>query len=298
MSRPAVILDVDGTLVDSNDAHARAWVEAFAESGIQVDYERVRRSIGMGGDKLMPNVAGITEETSQGKRISERRGEIFTSRYLPQLTAFPRVRELVERFVRDGFTVVVASSAQEDELELLLERAGVADLIKSSTSSDDAERSKPDPDIVSAALKRSRAAARSAVMLGDTPYDVEAALRTGVAIVGVECGGWQREDLRGAAEVYASPAEILDHYDDSLFARLRDASALDIDPAEPRPLFDMNRVFFIAAGVAGIALLALALRAISRRRSQAGDDEQVEGHRPGLGPRERERLRHIIERTS
>src|SRR5688500_14919844 len=91
----AVILDVDGTIVDSNDAHARACVDAFAEAGINVSYERVRRAIGMGGDKLMPHVAGLSEESDQGRRISERRSEIFTSRYLPHIRPFPRVRELV-----------------------------------------------------------------------------------------------------------------------------------------------------------------------------------------------------------
>jgi HAD superfamily hydrolase (TIGR01509 family) len=218
----AVILDMDGTLVDSNDAHARAWVEAFSEDGITVAFEPVRRAIGMGGDKLMPAVAGIEEESPEGKRISQRRGEIFKARYLPALRAFPGVRELVERFSSDGFTLAVASSAQEDELTPVLKIAGVDDLIPTTTSSDDAANSKPDPDIVQAALKRTGCA--SAVMLGDTPYDVEAALRAGIRIVGVECGGWRRADLRGASEVYADPAELLARYDTSIFARIRAAS--------------------------------------------------------------------------
>ena len=120
----AVILDVDGTLVDSNDAHAHAWVEAFAEAGITVDYDTVRRCIGMGGDKLMPAVSGLDERTPQGRRISERRGEIFKSTYLPAVRAMPGARELLERFIADGFVLSVASSAAEDELQPLLERAG------------------------------------------------------------------------------------------------------------------------------------------------------------------------------
>ena len=206
----AVILDVDGTLVDSNDAHAAAWVEAFAEAGVTVDAERVRRAIGMGGDKLMPHVSGISDESPEGRRIAERREEIFTTRYLPTIRPFPRVRELVQRFVDDGLTVVVASSATKTELAALLERAGVSDLITDETSADDAERSKPDPDIVRAALHRSGAPAGAAVMVGDTPYDVEAALRTGVRIVGLECGGWLRRDLAGSAQVFASPADVLE----------------------------------------------------------------------------------------
>jgi len=145
-----VIFDVDGTLVDSNDAHTRAWVQAFTEQGITVAYDSVRRAIGMGGDKLMPAVAGIEEDSPEGKQVSKRRGEIFKARFLPTLRAFPRVRELLQRFSSDGFTLAVASSAQQDELAPVLKIAGVDDLIVTTTSSDDAESSKPDPDIVAA----------------------------------------------------------------------------------------------------------------------------------------------------
>ena len=216
----AVILDVDGTLVDSNDAHAQAWMDAFNEAAIPVSYDRVRRSIGMGGDKLLPHVAGISEETREGKRLSQRRGEIFRSDYLPRIVAFPRVRDLLQRFAAEGFTLVVASSAQPDELTPLLEIADVSDLIAARSSSDDAMNSKPDPDIVQAALRLSGAAPAQALMLGDTPYDVEAALRAGIRIVGVESGGWGRDALQGAVEVHPGAAEILSSYEQSAFARL------------------------------------------------------------------------------
>ena len=195
----AVILDVDGTLVDSNDAHAQAWVEAFAEHGITVAFDHVRRSIGMGGDKLMPEVSGIEESSELGQTIAGRRGEIFKERYLPAIKPFPRVRELLERFAADGLALAVASSAKEDELGPLLDRAGVSDLIQHRTSSDDAENSKPDPDIVVAAVKRTGCANGRVIMLGDTPYDVAAARRAGIEIVGLECGGWTREALAGCA---------------------------------------------------------------------------------------------------
>ncbi len=220
MAPYAVILDVDGTLVDSNDAHAQAWVDAFNEAGIDASRDRVRRAIGMGGDKLMPQVAGIREDSREGSRISKRRGEIFRERHLPNLTAFPRVRDLVQQFTTDGYTVVVASSAQSDELSQLLKIAGVSDLIATTSSASEARRSKPDPDIVQAALQRSGAPATQAIMLGDTPYDVEAALRAGIAVVGVESGGWGAEDLRGAVEVHPGAAGICAHYDESAFARL------------------------------------------------------------------------------
>jgi len=217
----AVILDVDGTLVDSNDAHARAWIEAFDEHGIAVAFAHVRRSIGMGGDKLMPEVSGIDASSELGQRISKRRGEIFKARYLPQLKPFAATRPLLERFLADGFALAVASSAKEDELDPLLERAGVNDLIPHRTSSDDADNSKPDPDIVVAAVKRAGAGPGRSIMLGDTPYDVAAARRAGVEIVGLECGGWTREALAGSLAVYRDPGDLLAGYEQSPFAALR-----------------------------------------------------------------------------
>ena len=122
-----MIFDVDGTLVDSNDAHARAWVAAFADHGISVVYEPVRRAIGMGGDKLMPLVAGIKEDTPKGKEIANRRKQMFKQVWLPTLKPFPRTRELVQRLCDDGFMLAVASSATEDEVQPLLKAAGVAE---------------------------------------------------------------------------------------------------------------------------------------------------------------------------
>ena len=220
MPNGAVVLDVDGTLVDSNDAHARAWVEAFAEHGITVPFEKVRRAIGMGGDKLMPHVAGIDEDSEQGREIGQRRGEVFKRAYLPHLKPFPRVRELLERFRADDLRLTVASSAKDDELDALLQVAGVADLIHAQTSSDEADRSKPDPDIVHAAIARVKCPHDRIVMLGDTPYDVSAATRAGIAIVALECGGWTAAELRGARAVYLAPADLLERYESSPFAIL------------------------------------------------------------------------------
>jgi HAD superfamily hydrolase (TIGR01509 family) len=176
----------------------------------------VRRLVGKGGDKLMPEVSGIEEDSSEGKRISRRRSEIFQSTYLPHLTAFPAVRDLLVRLRDDGFTLVVASSAKKKELEPLLEIAQAADLVEEETSSDDAEESKPDPDIVQAALEKSRCRAQRAVMVGDTPYDVEAATRAGVRIVCVRSGGWDLPDLKGAVAVFNDAAEMLARYDELL----------------------------------------------------------------------------------
>ena len=219
-SDAAVILDVDGTLVDSNDAHARAWVDAFAEHGITVAFDHVRRSIGMGGDKLMPEVSGIEESSDLGEKIASRRGEIFSSNYLPSIKAFPQVRELLQRLADEGLVLAVASSAKESELGPLLERAGVADLISRKTSSDDAENSKPDPGIVIAAVEQVGCPKDRAIMIGDTPYDVAAARRAGIAIVGFECGGWTREALAGTLAVYRDASHLLAEFDRSPFASL------------------------------------------------------------------------------
>lgn len=221
----AVLFDIDGTLVDSNDAHAHAWVEAFAEQGITVDFARVRSSIGMGGDKLMPAVSGITEDSPQGTRISKRRGEIFKTRYLPTLKPFPGAAQLVAALKSRGFTVVAASSAKKDELRALLTIAGAESLLEGATSSDDAEESKPDPDIIHAALKQARCEASEAMMIGDTPYDVEAATKADVSVIGFRSGGWRDDDLRGAVAIYDGPADLLARLDESPVSRLPEKPA-------------------------------------------------------------------------
>ncbi len=210
----AVLFDIDGTLVDSNDAHAQAWVDAFAEAGVTVDPVKVRRCIGMGGDKLMPAVSGLSEDSPQGKQISKRRGEIFPTKYLPEVKPFPGGAALVKSVKDRGLTAVAASSAKADELRALLKVAGVDDLLDAATSSDDAEESKPDPDIVQTALQRAHAKPSQAVMIGDTPYDIEAAARAGVATIAFRCGGWDDESLRGAIAIYDGPWDLLAHLDE------------------------------------------------------------------------------------
>lgn len=205
----AVLFDVDGTLVDSNDAHAHAWVRAFAEQGIDVQFDAVRRCIGMGGDKLMPLVSPLTEDSEQGRAVAERRQEIFKREYLPRLQPLPGSGELVAAIKDLGLTVVAASSAKKEELEPLLAVANARSLMDAWTSSDDAEESKPDPDIVEAALKTARASAHEAIMIGDTPYDIEAAQRAHVPIIAFRSGGWGDADLHGAIAIYDGPSQLL-----------------------------------------------------------------------------------------
>ena len=220
-----VLLDVDGTLIDSNDAHAKAWVDVAHEFSHPADYDSIRRMIGMGGDKLMPKAFGIEHDSDEGKKMSKRRSEIFRDRYLSTLKAFPDARALLERMREDGHTLVVATSAKKDEMKGLLKVAGVEDLLEEKTSSSDAENSKPDPDIVIAALEKADADAGDALMLGDTPYDVSASTRAGVAIVALTCGGWSAEELKGAVAVYSDPAHLLRESERSPFAaRTRDSA--------------------------------------------------------------------------
>lgn len=219
MTRPrAVILDVDGTLIDTNDAHAHAWVDVCREFGYEVAFGHVRRMIGMGGDRVLPSLTGLSDESETGEQIKTRRGEIFRERYLPSCQPFPQARELLQRFAADGMQLVVATSASKDDMAALLKAAGIADLVDAKTSSSDAEESKPAPDIVEAALANAGCEARKAVMLGDTPYDVEASGRAGVRCVAIRCGGWDDEALKDAVAIYQDPADLLAHYDTSPFA--------------------------------------------------------------------------------
>jgi HAD superfamily hydrolase (TIGR01509 family) len=211
----AVLFDVDGTLVDSNDAHAHAWVAAFAEHGITVDFAQVRRCIGMGGDKLMEEVSDVSEDSKKGAAITKRRSAIFAAQFLPRLEPFPDAGRLVSEVKARGYAAVAASSATRNELKPLLEIAGANALMDASTSSDDADNSKPDPDIIHAALTRAQAAPAQAVMIGDTPYDVEAAHRAGVEVIAFRCGGWSDRDLKGAIAIYDGPWDLLRRLDTS-----------------------------------------------------------------------------------
>jgi HAD superfamily hydrolase (TIGR01549 family) len=214
-SRRAVIFDVDGTLIDSVDFHANAWVDAFAAFGHRVGFEEVRRQIGKGGDQLMPVFLSDEEIERDGEALEAHRGEVLKKRYLPQFRPFPRVRELIQRVLADGIEVALGSSAKEDELAKYKKIARIDDLIDAETSSDDAERSKPCPDIFEAAVARLGITDLSRILVvGDTPYDAEAAGKAGLRMIGLRCGGWSEEELReaGCIAVYDDPADLLERY--------------------------------------------------------------------------------------
>lgn len=213
-----VILDVDGTLVDSNDAHAKSWVEAMAEHDYIVPFEKVRWLIGEGGDKVLPETIGIQAESDEGKQISSRRGEIFKERYLPSVRAFPSAQKLLDHMRARGLKLAVASSAKPDELRALLQIVGAADLIEEKSSSKDVKNSKPDPDIMHVTMEKIGLPADEVVMLGDTPYDIESARKVGVGTIALRCGGWQDRDLAKARAIYTDTADLLSHYDTSPLA--------------------------------------------------------------------------------
>jgi beta-phosphoglucomutase-like phosphatase (HAD superfamily) len=224
----AVIFDVDGTLVDSNDLHVEAWREAFRDYGKELAFDDVHGQMGKGGDQLMPVFCTETELERFGKELERRRVELFSSVYLPRVRPFPRVRELFERIRADGLQIALASSAKEEELAEHKKNLRVEDLLEAATSADDAERSKPHPDIFQAALAGLKGVAPAeAVVVGDTPYDVEAAAKAGMRTVGLLSGGFAEEALRsaGAVAVYRDVSDLLDNYDDSPLAKDRAEAA-------------------------------------------------------------------------
>jgi HAD superfamily hydrolase (TIGR01509 family) len=210
-----VLFDIDGTLIDSNGAHVESWVRSLKEHGIAADAAQIRPLVGMGGDKLLPRVAGVSDTSAQGRAIAGRKKDIFAT-LLPGLQPTAGARKLLEWLRDRGTDLVIATSADDQEMRALLEQAGVADLIPKRASKDDAKESKPDPDVVHAALERSRAQPETSVMVGDTPYDIEAAHRAGIGAIALRCGGhWSDTDLREALEIHDDPGVLLSAWRES-----------------------------------------------------------------------------------
>jgi HAD superfamily hydrolase (TIGR01549 family) len=218
----AVIFDIDGTLVDSVDLHARAWQETFKHFGKEIPYEQVRHQIGKGGDQLMPVFFSKEELAEIGEEMEKYRGELFKRDYLPRVRAFPRVRELFQKIKDDGLRLALASSAKEEELEAYKKIARIEDLVEEETSADDADKSKPHPDIFEAAMERlGDVGAHEAIVVGDTPYDAEAAGKINLRTLGMLCGGFPETELRaaGCVQIYTDPADLLARYEESLIAK-------------------------------------------------------------------------------
>ena len=217
----AVIFDVDGTLIDTVDLHADAWVQALKHFGYEIAFQDMRSQIGKGGDQILHGLLPPDVIEQRADEIKDFRADLFKRDYLHKARAFPGVRALFERIRASGQRAVLASSGTEEEVEQYKEIAGIADLIHSATSSDDAERSKPFPDIFQAALaKLSPLEPNEAVVIGDTPYDAEAARKAGIKSIGVLTGGFAEQALKdaGCIAVYDGPEDILKNYDASPLA--------------------------------------------------------------------------------
>jgi HAD superfamily hydrolase (TIGR01549 family) len=217
-SLTAVIFDIDGTLTDSVDIHAMAWQEALRHFGHELPYDKVRRQIGKGGDQLLQTLLSRSEYEEHGEELDDFRGELFKRKYMKLIRPLSMVPQLFRRIREQGTKIVLASSAKRDEVEEYEKLLQVEDLVEHETSSDDAERSKPHPDVFVAAMKRlGNPPAQDVLAVGDTAYDAQATAAISVACIGVLSGGWSDQELRqaGCIQVYAGPADLLARFDES-----------------------------------------------------------------------------------
>jgi HAD superfamily hydrolase (TIGR01549 family) len=205
----AAIVDVDGTLVDTNYHHALSWWRAFREHDVTIPLSTLHRHTGMGGDKYVAAVAGEQVEEKIGDELRARWEEIF-GELIPEIVPLPGARRLLAELKERGLTVVIASSSIQDHLDAFLDLLGAREIVDDWTMKDDVEQSKPEPDLVVAALEK--AGTRDAFMIGDTVWDVEAAAKSDQPTVCVLTGGFSRAELEeaGAKAVYGSPDELAD----------------------------------------------------------------------------------------
>jgi HAD superfamily hydrolase (TIGR01549 family) len=214
----AAIFDVDGTLVDSVDLHARAWEEAFAHFGKHVRLGDVRRQIGKGGDQLIPVFLSAYELDRHGEALERYRGELWRRAYMPRVRPFPLAAELLLRAKDAGLRVALASSGKADEVDWNRRLLGIEpSVLDGVTTADDAARSKPCPDIFEAALAATGAPPDRAIAVGDSPWDAISARRAGLRTIGMRCGGFAEEELRdaGCVAIYDDPVDLLTRWEDS-----------------------------------------------------------------------------------
>ena len=246
----AVIFDIDGTLIDSVDMHARAWQDTFLRYGIKTDFRVVREQIGKGGDKLMKVFLSEQQIRRWGKEIEGERTELFKRQYLPLVKPFPQVRGLFERLRHDGIKIALASSAKGDELRDYKKITGIASYLSAETSSDDVEHSKPDPDIFLAAQRRLGIDPRNIIAIGDTPYDAESAGKAGITTIGLLCGGWSPQKLRaaGCVALYRDAADLLKNYNTSPLATSGVERTIEGD-SDGEKFMNSQRILYFLTGL-------------------------------------------------
>jgi len=213
-----VLLDIDGTLVASNEIHTHAWKDAFQKFGYEIPFDKIRPLIGMGADNLLPTlIPNLNQEEDLGKKVTEERKKILIGKYSSKLEPTKGARELIWRLKKLSFKLIVATSASEDELQVLLQAADVDDLLNHFTTASDVENSKPAPDIISVALNKIALPPEEVIMLGDTPYDIESATKCNVPVIAFRSGGFPEEKLKNALMIFDDPADLLAHFEQTPF---------------------------------------------------------------------------------
>jgi HAD superfamily hydrolase (TIGR01509 family) len=223
MSKKAAILDIDGTLIDSNYEHVRAWARAFRQHGANFPQAAIHHLIGMGGDHLVPHLLQCAEDDPRVEPIQETHGELYKKEYLPTVRPLPGADALLSRLETEGFLLCLASSAHADEVEHYQELLGVQDRLDGVVTQDDVEESKPSTDIFSTACRKLGIRPEEAILLGDSVWDAKAAEPLGIVMVALRTGGFCEEELRaaGAAAVYRDLPHLLEEWDRSPFGKSR-----------------------------------------------------------------------------
>lgn len=221
MSLKAALLDIDGTLLDSNSFHAESWMRTLKRFGYNASFDAVVKQIGKGGEYLLPNFVPIDKLRLQEKEINAFRKALFHREYIDRIGPFADARRLLELMRKRHLRIAVATSSEKSDLEVFKTLLKIHDLVEEDATADEAEKPKPAPDIFQTALNFLGVEASEALALGDTPWDVEAAGKAGVRAVAVQSGGWQKQQLQdaGAIAVYADAADIVRNFDQSPFAR-------------------------------------------------------------------------------
>ena len=213
----AFIFDIDGTLVDSNELHVDSWDRAFRRFGKQFPREKLRAQVGKGSDQYLPEFLTRDEIERFGKQLDDYRSDVFRNQYLPRIQPFPKVRKLFQRIRDDNKRVVLASSGKKADTKYYIDLLKIDDVIDGYVSADDADNSKPEPDIFAASLEKlGGISPADAVTVGDTRFDIEAAGKAGLKTIALLCGGTPESVLRdvGAIAIYRDPADFLTHYDE------------------------------------------------------------------------------------
>ena len=211
----AIIFDLDGTLIDSVDLHAQAWVQAFQNYGYDFSFDKLRLQIGKGGSYIISDLLSPSEAKKLESDIIKYRKQYYQNNLLEKVKPFPKVKELFEIIKADAIKIALASAARTETITYYKKLIGIQDLIDAETSTDDVENSKPEPDIFASALEKlNDISVEEVIVVGDSPYDAIAAKKASLNAIGVLCGGFSRETLTesGCISIYKDPADLLNNY--------------------------------------------------------------------------------------